>query len=182
VAVAAAAPLVVRRDGVPVGKFADAIVPIAGMGIALARVGCFLHGCCFGTPCALPWCLAFPRGSESYQLQVDLGLIAPGTEHALPVHPLQLYFAAGGVLITLVGLWLQARKRYDGQVAIVALVLFSASAAWLEVFRADVPQRVYWGALPELEWVALAMTGASLVALAVAEGTHRRVPVLAAAA
>jgi phosphatidylglycerol:prolipoprotein diacylglycerol transferase len=169
-----AAPFVVRRLGVPLGKLADAIVPVSGIGIAIARLGCFLHGCCFGTTCTLPWCVSFPRGSEAWQLHADAGLLPAGAERAAPVHPLELYFAAAGVLITLVALWLHPRKRYDGQVALVALALFSAAAAWLEPFRAEVPQRVHWGPLPELEWIALAMTVTAVVALGVAEVWHRR--------
>jgi phosphatidylglycerol---prolipoprotein diacylglyceryl transferase len=156
VAVAVALPLLARRAGVPAAKFADALVPASGVGIALARLGCFLHGCCYGTPCSFAWCLSFPQ--------------AP----AARVHPLQLYFAAAGLFITGVGVWLSRRKAFDGEVALVALVLFSGSAAWLETFRADIPQRVYWGARPELEWIALALTAISLSALVVVEAASAR--------
>src|SRR5262245_27618161 len=56
--------IVPPRSGVPAWRLADAVVPVAGVGIAIARLGCFLHGCCFGVPCALPWCVTFPRDSS----------------------------------------------------------------------------------------------------------------------
>lgn len=174
VAIAVALPFVVRRLDVPVTKFADALVPTFGVGVAIARFGCFLHGCCFGTPCTLPWCVAFPPTSDVYTLQASLGVISPGAARAAPVHPLQLYFAAAGLVITVVGLRLHRRKAYEGQVALAALVLFSASSAWLEAFRGEIPQRIYWGPLPQLEWIALALTAVSFAGLAMAEIAHRR--------
>src|SRR5262249_52382258 len=167
-------PLVCRLYGVAVGKLADGLVPTIGVGIAIARLGCFLHGCCFGTICQLPWCLSFPHGSESYQYHVALGLLSPDAARSVPVHPLELYFAAVGLLITLLAVWLYPRKQYDGQVALAAFVFFAASSAGLEWFRADIPQRGYWGALPQLEWVALLMAAAAVVGLALAPVVHRR--------
>ena len=70
--------------------------------------------------------------------------------------------------------WLHPRKRYDGEVALVALVLFSTSAAALEFLRADAQPRVYWGPLPQLMWMALGMSAVSIAALAAAELVHRR--------
>ncbi len=177
-ALALAVPLVCRRYGVAVGQLADGLAPTIGVGITIARLGCFLHGCCFGTICQLPWCLSFPRGSESHQYHVALGLLSPDAARSLPVHPLELYFAAAGLVLTVLAVSLYPRKRYDGQVALVAFAFFAVSSAGLEWLRADLPQRAYWGALPQLEWVALLMTGAALITLALAQVVHRRgVPV-----
>jgi len=157
----------------PLGRFADGFLPTVGVGIAIARVGCFLHGCCFGTLCSWPWCVTFPRDTYIYQYHADLGVLPPGAERTLPIHPLQLYFCAAGLLITAAALWWHPRKRYHGEVALVGLVLFSTSTALLEFLRADAQPRLYWGALPQLTWIALAMSVASLVALAGAELAHR---------
>jgi phosphatidylglycerol---prolipoprotein diacylglyceryl transferase len=168
-----AAPFVLGWLRLPLGRFADGFVPTVGVGIAIARLGCFLHGCCFGTLCSWPWCVTFPRNTYIYQYHIDLGVLPFGAERTLPIHPLQLYFAASGLMITAAALWLHPRKRYDGEVALVGLVLFSTSTAILEFLRADAQPRVYWGALPQLTWIALAMSAASLVALAAVELVHR---------
>ena len=177
VLLAAAAPLVLGWLGLPLGSFVDGFVPTVGLGIAIARLGCFLHGCCFGTLCSWPWCLTFPRDTYIYQYHADLGVLPPGAERTLPIHPLQLYFAASGLLIAAVALWAHRRKRYDGEIALVGLVLFSTSTAVLEFLRADAQPRLYWGPLPQLTWIALAMSVASFIALTTAELGHRRNPI-----
>jgi phosphatidylglycerol:prolipoprotein diacylglycerol transferase len=55
---------------------ADLIVPGFLLGLAFGRIGCLLHGCCFGGPCAaaLPT-IQFPHGSLPYQAQIDNGAL-----------------------------------------------------------------------------------------------------------
>jgi phosphatidylglycerol:prolipoprotein diacylglycerol transferase len=182
-ALALAAPWVTGRFGLSAARFGDGIVPAMGVGIVVARLGCFLQGCCFGSVCSYPWCMAFPAGSTPANVQEMLGVIPAGSGASLPVHPLQLYFAASGLAITAVALWLGPRKRYDGQVALVALLMFSlVSVAGLEFFREDFKPRVYWGALPQLTWTGLAMGAMALLALAAAEIVRRRRSIAARAA
>ena len=173
IALVLAAPTVCRRLGIDVGRFGDGITPSLGVGIAFARLGCFLQSCCFGAICHQPWCMSFPKDSLPQVIHARQELIA-ATAPSLPVHPLQLYFLAAGLSITAVAFWLHPRRRYDGQVALVGLFLYSASSAALEFFRADYYPRTYWGPLPQLAWTAFAMTLVSLVALVVAELAHRR--------
>jgi phosphatidylglycerol:prolipoprotein diacylglycerol transferase len=168
-------PLVFRAFRVPIRPFADVLAPTVGVALAVTRLGCFLKGCCFGTVCHAPWCVTFPRGTYLFLLHADAGLVPPDAGHTAPVHPLQLYFSAAGLLMAAVSLWLYPRRRYDGQVALVELVVFSATAAALEFFRADPATRVYWGSLPQLAWTALAMTAGSALTLALAEWRHRRI-------
>jgi phosphatidylglycerol:prolipoprotein diacylglycerol transferase len=173
IALALAAPWVTRWFAVPLGRFADGITPAMGIGIAVARTGCFLQGCCFGGPCDHFWCLVFPAGSSPFLMHQMLGVLPEGAEHSLPVHPLQLYYVASGLAISGVALWLRRRKRYDGQVALVALLMFSLiSVAGLEFFRADYQPRVYWGPLPQLTWTGLAMGAATALTLALIAIRH----------
>ncbi|HSQ00602.1 MAG TPA: prolipoprotein diacylglyceryl transferase family protein [Candidatus Dormibacteraeota bacterium] len=182
-ALALAAPWVTRWFGLSsAGRFGDGIAPAMGLGIAIARMGCFLQGCCFGTVCDHFWCLAFPEGSLPFVVHQSDGLLPAGAQWSLPVHPLQLYYVASGLAITAVALWLRPRKRYDGQVALVALLMFSlVSVAGLEFLRADAQPRVYWGALPQLAWTGLAMGAATAVALLLIGRRHRAAPPLPAA-
>ena len=53
---------------------ADLITPGFLIGLSLGRLGCLLHGCCFGGVCEAHWlCIQFPQGSLPYQAQVDSG-------------------------------------------------------------------------------------------------------------
>jgi len=85
-----------------------------------------------------------------------------------------VYFALAALGLALAGRWLDPRRRYDGQVALVSLALFSVSTWALELFREDVPGRAYWGDVPQLTWTAAGLTGASLLALGAAELMARR--------
>lgn len=165
-------PLSLRGSGVPLGRFGDALTPTVGLGMSIARIGCFLQGCCYGTPCALPWCLAFPEPSNVWDLHRSVGLVGLDAHYSAPVHPLQLYFAAVGVLIAVGAFGLHPWKRYDGQVALTALVIFSTSSLGLESLRGEFALRAYWQGVPQLTWTALVMTVVSVAALATAEITH----------
>jgi len=173
-ALAVAAPFVLRAFGLPIGKFGDGLAPTVGIGIFLARIGCFLRGCCFGTRCEGRFCIRFPPETLVYGLHMTYGDIQPGATHSAAVHPLQLYFAASGLLVTLVALLAHPRKQYDGQVALLAFLTFSASAAALEFLRADYYPRAYWGSLPQLEWVALGMAAVAALALVLGDRLRER--------
>ncbi len=69
-------------------RMMDTIAPCLALGYAIARVGCFLNGCCYGQECSLPWAVTFPQWG-------------PGSPPALPLHPTQLYSALGTVLIVI---------------------------------------------------------------------------------
>jgi phosphatidylglycerol:prolipoprotein diacylglycerol transferase len=168
-----AAGLVLPLLRLPFGRFADGLAPAVGVGIALARVGCFLHGCCYGQHCSLPWCVSLPADSSVLALQVEAGLVPPDASRSLPVHPLPLYFAAAGLGMTGFLLWLRGRKRYDGELGLVLLVMFSISSVILEPIRGDDPMRVYVGPWPQLLLVSIGMSALSLAALVLAEYRHR---------
>jgi phosphatidylglycerol:prolipoprotein diacylglycerol transferase len=152
-----------RLLAIPLGKLADAVVPAAGIGIALARLGCFAHGCCFGTRCTLPWCFSWPSGSAAHAYHAEQQWIDGQAAVSLPIHPLQLYFAAVGLCVTVGALWLYRRKRYDGQIALAGLLVFAVSTLALESLR-EFPQAAYWGPFQPLGWAALALC---MIALAV---------------
>ncbi|MFP6663590.1 MAG: prolipoprotein diacylglyceryl transferase family protein [Deltaproteobacteria bacterium] len=152
----------------PTGALVDGFAPAVGVGIALARIGCFLNGCCYGQVCALPWAVTLGPESYTWHAQVEYGLLARDAAQTLPIHPLPLYFAAAALSITAFLLWLRPRRRYVGQLGLWLLFLFSASSTLLEPIRVDHETRVYWGPLPQIFWVALAMTLVSGAALLLA--------------
>jgi phosphatidylglycerol---prolipoprotein diacylglyceryl transferase len=169
-----ATPWACRRFGVPIGRYADVLAAACGVGVAVARMGCFLQSCCYGIVCEQPWCISFPAGSQPHDMHRRAGILIPGIDASLPVHPLQLYFLAAGLGITVVTLWIMRHKSFDGEAALVALVLFSFTSSALEFWRHDFYPRTYWGPLPQLTWTGLAMTAASLALLATAEILHWR--------
>ena len=84
-----------RWKHVPVLETTDIAAPHLALGIALARVGCFLNGCCFGRPSDLPWACTFPADSQAGWVQRSL-------LGGRAVEPTQIYEAlACGVMFIL---------------------------------------------------------------------------------
>jgi phosphatidylglycerol:prolipoprotein diacylglycerol transferase len=100
----------------PILETFDYFAPTIGLGLAITRLGCFLNGCCFGTPTGLPWGISFPEGSMPFFVFGNLHL-----------HPAQLYSSAYGLGLFLWLHWLMKRKSFDGQ--LIAL-LFMVEAVF----------------------------------------------------
>jgi phosphatidylglycerol---prolipoprotein diacylglyceryl transferase len=118
--------LAVRRSGASLPGWLDAAAPGFVLGVAITRVGCWLEGCDFGRRWSAPppWVArlgTFPAGSRAWQEQVVTGDLAASTTHALPVHPTQLYEAAGALMLLSVVLITRGRKRSAGQLALISL-------------------------------------------------------------
>ncbi len=102
---------------------ADATTPALGVGIALARLGCFEAGCCFGQPTDLPWGVTFPRGSDAHLHQLlEGGLFSGG--RVLPVHPTQLYELAAALAGAGVAALLLLRKAPPGEAFLSFVMLY----------------------------------------------------------
>ncbi len=75
--------------------------PIA-LGMAVGRIGCLLHGCCFGHPTTLPWGIDFGDGIARHPTQLyellfclaALGLLQRARETAPPGRLLSRFFLA----------------------------------------------------------------------------------------
>ncbi len=105
----------------------------------LGRIGCFLNGCCGGKPTDLPWAVKFPLGST-------------------PVHPAQLYHFGFELFILLpILLWIDKRKKSDGQTFWSYIFLYSIFRFWIEFVRIN-PSA--WQGLTHAQLFSL---GASLV-------------------
>ncbi|MFH0778348.1 MAG: prolipoprotein diacylglyceryl transferase [Candidatus Eisenbacteria bacterium] len=111
-----------RMKGQPVWKVTDMVAPSLALGEAITRVGCFMNGCCFGTPTSLPWGVVFPEDSFS-------AVVFPCTR----IHPSQIYSSALVLLILAYLLWREGRKRFDGEL-FWSYVAASASARFLVDF------------------------------------------------
>ena len=135
-----ATPLLCRTlfPGLSVAALADLVAPSIGFAETVGRMGCFLSGCCFGDVCDLPWAIRFPRDSPAYRFQGLQGLLSGNPASSLPVHPLQLYFAALGLALGIFLLWFQRRKSYDGQVILLFVAVHEWGKFGLEFLRAPI--------------------------------------------
>jgi phosphatidylglycerol---prolipoprotein diacylglyceryl transferase len=134
----AAAWFLLKRDRFPFWKAADMAGFAVPLGLAFGRMGCLMAGCCFGGRCDLPWAMAFPSRSAASESQFKEHLLTTAKTWSLPVHPTQIYESAVSLAIAAVCLlWVHPRKRYDGQVFVVFLVLYAVARFLLEFLRRD---------------------------------------------
>jgi phosphatidylglycerol:prolipoprotein diacylglycerol transferase len=98
------------------------------MGHALGRVGCVAAGGCYGTACSLPWAVTYSNEFAHTYVGVPL--------HQ-PMHPTQLYEAATEFITFLGLMWLLKRKKFDGQIILAYLMVYSCVRFILEFFRGD---------------------------------------------
>jgi phosphatidylglycerol:prolipoprotein diacylglycerol transferase len=128
--------LYVKRTKLSFWKFADIAAPSVAMGIGIARIGCFLNGCCFGVV-SENYGLKFPALNMPpvYLQQLKDGLITSGSSCTLPVIPTQLYSSLYAFLIFFILLGIKKYKKYDGYLFLNFLVLYSISRFTIEFFR-----------------------------------------------
>ena len=158
-----------RRNRMPFLAYADTLIPSVAFGHFLGRLGCFSAGCCWGDVAHthLPWLAKFPPQSLAYQTLASRmdpqDFIAPDRLTTLPLHPTQLYESFGELAIFLVlVLLVRPRKRFDGQVLAVWLLVYSVLRTVVEMFRGDVERGVYFG-LGAGQWTSVAILTAGIL-------------------
>ena len=108
--------LLLRRMKLPPGAVADAVGLGMPLALAIARVGCFLNGCCGGKPSGLPWAVTFPGA-------------------AVAVHPVQLYEMVLDLAAFAFLLWARKRLRRDWDLFLVSLASYGLIRFFMEFLR-----------------------------------------------
>lgn len=120
---------------VPVWKMVDILVPYVGISFILARIGCFLSGCCFGVITQMLWGVRFPLFSDAHMFQ-----LAHGQTNLLiskPVHPTQLYEIIGICIGMIVALRSRSSKRFQpGDTMVVFAGIYFVTRFVTHFFRA----------------------------------------------
>ncbi len=127
-----------HRDRMNFWKVAD----LAGFGIALGlifgRIGCWLAGCCFGYHTEHAIGVEFPKYSPAWDRHVEVGLLAKGAAHSLPVIPTQLIHVVSNALIFVVTYAVYKKwRKFDGIVFGLFMILYAISRFVIEFFRDD---------------------------------------------
>ncbi|MBN2320769.1 MAG: prolipoprotein diacylglyceryl transferase [Acidobacteria bacterium] len=141
-----AAACFVWKKKLPPLRIADLAAPGIALGQAIAGIGCFFAGCCYGNPTNMPWGIAF---SNPYTSQNQ------GTPLHIPLHPTQLYEAAGAFILFLFLMHRLSRKSPSGQIILQYLGLYAVLRFALEFFRGDERGFVLYGLLSTSQMIAL---------------------------
>jgi phosphatidylglycerol:prolipoprotein diacylglycerol transferase len=146
-----------RVKRIPVGKMVDIFAPSIALGFGIVRIGCFLNGCCFGTPTDMPWGLNFP-------------LISPAGRvfGSAPIHPVQLYASICGLLGFLVLIWIEKKYPFGAGNGLLFLSCLALSSSWrflLEFFRYQEPQAWTAGGFTPAQVYCLGLIVLSVIAV-----------------
>jgi phosphatidylglycerol:prolipoprotein diacylglycerol transferase len=117
----------------------DIITPSIFLGIGFGRIGCFLNGCCYGDQSSLPWAVQFPRESATFGALVEKGIIQPDAVCTPPLHPTQIYSAIDGFVLALLTGWYFSRRRRNGEVFAIGLLIYPITRFLIEFIRGDEP-------------------------------------------
>ncbi|RLC43640.1 MAG: prolipoprotein diacylglyceryl transferase [Candidatus Coatesbacteria bacterium] len=132
-----------KRNKINEWRGLDLLSPAAAIGYAIARIGCFLNGCCYGKPTDGPFGLIFSPES------------AAGSHYfGVPIHPTQLYAMVINLAIFFVLWYVYSRRRFYGQVFWSYVFLYSVYRFLIEFVRGDKGQ------------IAFGMTAIQLVTIA----------------
>lgn len=130
-----AALIYVRVAGLSFWCLTDWAAPSLALGIFVNKMGCFLGGCCYGTPTSVPWGVEFPKGSLAAQTF--------GLPHL--VHPTQIYEGMVGLLILGLILALRKHSSFEGQVFLLLTIAYMSVRFLNDFLRANALQGYFWG-------------------------------------
>ncbi|MFH1707418.1 MAG: prolipoprotein diacylglyceryl transferase [Planctomycetota bacterium] len=112
-------------------------------------------------------CLDSLRGAlaDKGAITQDLGdhmhsiLTAPLDSFPLPVHPSQLYATLAGLAMFGILLWLTRKRRFDGQIGVLAAIFYAVCRFGLEMTRSDNNQNL---GLTISQWISVGVFAGGL--------------------
>jgi phosphatidylglycerol---prolipoprotein diacylglyceryl transferase len=138
----------------PVLLFTDLMAPSVALTLAFGRIGCLLAGCCYGSPCALPWAIQYPLTHAT---------------GGLLVHPTPLYESLGALV--LIGVMFFGERFHllkkplrigSGWATSVFLLGYGLLRFFIEGLRGDA---LLVGSLSASQWMSLGCALAGIVLL-----------------
>ena len=123
------------RRRMSISDHADAVVVALAFGIFLSRIGCFLNGCCYGTPTDSLLGMVFPEDSPA-------GWAFPQAH----IHPTQLYASAFGLVLFFLLRWINRHRRFSGPAFAMFFMLQAVLRFFLEFVRHYEPEMILGGA------------------------------------
>ena len=164
------AVLYALAEGLPVLRSADAGAAAVALAFAINRIGAFLAGAAWGTRTTMPWGVTYRSEIAWVWYRTPLGM---------KLHPVQLYDAAGSLVLLVLLLWMGRRRRDQaGEMAGAWLFLYGVTRFFLDFYRGGATGLRFFGGALTLAQL-LAMLAVLAGGLLLMRRSHR--PALAAA-
>lgn len=107
-----------KKTGANVMKLFDMIAKYLPIGQAIGRIGCLLHGCCYGIPSDRWFSIKFSFLEKT-------------------VHPTQIYYFIGDIIIFFILYFFARDKQNDGEITAWYFIFFGAFRYWIDQYRGD---------------------------------------------
>ncbi len=103
-------------------QWLDALVPATTLGLMFSWIGAFLSGDAYGKPTDVFWGITYD---------------APNVRYAIPLHPVQLYYALFFFLLTFLLLVIRKRSKRVGAETLFGIIIGAMVTFGFEHFRGD---------------------------------------------
>lgn len=143
-----------KRRKIFLWKTADNFALALAAGHFFGRLGCFSAGCCYGSTCDLPWAVTFTHPET----------LAP---IGIPIHPTQLYSAAANLMIFGFLWFFRGKKKFDGQLFWLYVLLYGIIRFFIEMFRGDFRGPAFWALLSVSQVIGITMAVVGIVMLVI---------------
>ncbi|MBN2070882.1 MAG: prolipoprotein diacylglyceryl transferase [Candidatus Krumholzibacteriota bacterium] len=137
-------------------KIADICSLSIASGVFLTRIGCFLSGCCFGSPTECSMGMVYPPDSPA-------GYTYPG----IHIHPTQLYSSFYGLLIFVALLLLEKKKWFDGYTFGFMMILYGTARFIVDYFRFYEESAIVWRGFVDNQLISIVLVISGIVLLVV---------------
>lgn len=115
-----------KRNKIPVWAMLDVMGVTTCILHTCGRIGCFMAGCCYGTPTDSVFGVTFTNP------------VCQAEPLNTPIHPTQLYEAGYIFSIMVVLLILKKKRQFEGQLFLIYIILYAIGRAVIELFRGDI--------------------------------------------
>lgn len=117
---------------------ADLMAPALPAAHAIGRIGCLINGCCFGYFYEGPLAVHYPaEGNSVLYIQKQQGLLQPEALQCGGTFPVAGLEAICNVLLCLLLLVLEKKKKFQGRLFLLYVLLYSLIRFALEFARGD---------------------------------------------
>jgi len=117
--------LTLWKKNLPIWESSDFLVPIFPLCLAVVRIGCFLAGCCHGTPTELPWGVIPSSDLIPFHLAGE------------NIHPTQMYESLFLFTLAAILFWHSQRNKKPGNVVLLFLWSYASFRILINPLRGD---------------------------------------------
>jgi phosphatidylglycerol:prolipoprotein diacylglycerol transferase len=133
-----------KKNKINVRAFLDNLAFAGPIVHSFGRIGCFMAGCCHGKVCHTKLGVIFDH---------PLSLAKPA---GVPLYPTQLFDIGVNLIILLTVFLLEKKKKFDGQLFLIYLMMYGVGRTIVEIYRGDDARGfIFGGLLSHSQFIAI---------------------------